>query len=757
VDDNPDMVRRLARASPSVAAVLGLALAALFVGDAGLRDALGRAAGAAVLLGAWRTLRRDTAEHRADSASPRPWFARAALATAVGGALAASFDVASVWFPHLADLTAPVFSFSSLVGSMLAYQGVVRWNRYRVGVVAPEDWVNGTATVLAATAALLTLAPGSLESVASILRAAELGGGMLVVGTMAAVAHLAGLRRDPRFWACLATFTAILACQALGLARPDLAGLSSIAWAGAGAAAVLLERHAPLRARSQRHPASARATAFGSITVLLASVAVVGGEHTATLIRSQFGLNVIPSICASVAAAAAILRLAALVRDHSLLAVSRQEARTDELTGLGNRRALLERLDEGIGRVGVSLILVDLDAFKDVNDRHGHPAGDQLLRVVGDCLRAATPPDGLAARIGGDEFALVVGGGEPEATAVAASIQSCLASTRLPAAPTARVGASVGIAVGGIGPEDLMWRADVALYEGKRSGGRVVVYDDRLGAAAHDRRRLTDELRGALAGEHPGLDQFVVWFQPQLDALRDTPTAVEALVRWEHPERGLLGPGAFLDAVAAEDLMPVLTEHVLRTACRVASGWIQDGAISRVAVNVAPCVLSEPDLVNLVADALRSAGLTPANLVLEVTESAVIADDSPALDNAAALAERGVALSIDDYGTGYSSLTRLHHLPVDEIKLDRDFTRDLQTDARAQIIVTATIDLAHRLGQRVIAEGVEDLTTLRFLAEVGCDEIQGWVHAPAMTADEMTAWLGARRQARERVPAPHRP
>lgn len=430
----------------------------------------------------------------------------------------------------------------------------------------------------------------------------------------------------------------------------------------------------------------------------------------------------------------------------------RREARTDELTGVGNRRALLDDLAHAASRGQErSLLLTDLDDFKGVNDRYGHLAGDEVLRAVSATVQRLAPTGARVTRMGGDEFAVVLDADLDTARAFAERLVGALASGR--GFPQGRgIGASVGVVHGPADPERLLHDADVAMYEAKRSGSCVVCYDERLGAESRERQVLADELQAALGGAALGRDQFVVWYQPQVSNTTGRVAGLEALVRWRNPRRGLVPPVDFLEALEQQHLMGRLTEHVLTCAVRDATNELCRARGLRMSVNLAPSVLEDASVVTLIDRVLSSSGLEPQDLVLEVTESALVTYDSLARTHAQQIVARGVGLSIDDYGTGYSSLSQLHHVPACELKLDRDFTRDLLTDERARVIVHTTIDLAHRLEMRVVAEGVEDLETLGLLTELGCDETQGWVHARAMPCDELRTWLTEREAAAAGVP-----
>jgi EAL domain-containing protein (putative c-di-GMP-specific phosphodiesterase class I) len=274
------------------------------------------------------------------------------------------------------------------------------------------------------------------------------------------------------------------------------------------------------------------------------------------------------------------------------------------------------------------------------------------------------------------------------------------------------------------------------MYAAKRSGTGLAVYDPSRHADSSGHLALVEELRTALS-----TGQLVLHHQPQVDVSTGRTVGVEALVRWAHPVRGLLAPAQFLPHAEVHGLMGAVTEEVLRQAVAQAADWRHRGLDLRISVNLSASNLLDTDLPRRVADLLRGAGVPPEQLVLEVTENVLIGDPERSLAVVGRLADLGVTVSIDDFGTGYSSLSYLRDLPVGELKLDRSFTVDLLTDPRTEAIVASTIALAHRLGLRVVAEGVEHAATLAHLAELGCDESQGYLHSAPVPAEGLEDWL----------------
>ncbi len=285
-------------------------------------------------------------------------------------------------------------------------------------------------------------------------------------------------------------------------------------------------------------------------------------------------------------------------------------------------------------------------------------------------------------------------------------------------------------------PTQLLRQADAAMYDAKRSGSGVAVYDSTRHADSSGHLALVEELRTALA-----TGQLVLHHQPQVDVRTGRTLGVEALVRWEHPVRGLLGPVDFLPLAEVHGLMGPLTQEVLSQAVAQAAHWRSLGQPLRISVNLSASNLLDTGLPGRVAALLDRHGVPPEVLVLEVTESVLLSDPDRSLAVVRGLADLGVTVSIDDFGTGWCSLSYLRVLPLGELKLDRSFTADLLTDARTASIVASTIELAHRLGLRVVAEGVEQEATLARLRALGCDESQGYLHARPLPADELCRWL----------------
>ncbi|MCL3862264.1 bifunctional diguanylate cyclase/phosphodiesterase [Actinotalea sp. K2] len=715
-----------------------------------------------VLLGAWRTLRgrvRTSSVSRVGERDLwRSWSRAFALMT-FGAVAQLVLDVLLVLAPtaRLPDeLPGTVSGAAALAATFAVYPGLVRWNRFTGTTAAPGDRLNGISAVLAAVAVgnlLLWWTGHAMTSMpwwqvqGSLLR---LGAAVVLVGTVLTVASLSGLWRDRRLWGVVAAIGVIAAGEsvdlAAGVARAGVTW-SLVAWVLAGAALVWCTLLSP--AATTPNEASAQSTTLGSTGILMASVTVlvlIGGRAVRPSVASALTEDTAnaATVFGLLAVLGVVARTGLLVRELSQLSRSRLEARTDDLTGTANRRELMRHLTRAARESGqVCLLVVDLDRFKEVNDRYGHGVGDLLLRSAAARLGARVPADALFARLGGDEFAVLLPGDEERGGVLAEQLVAEAARPvdvggfRL-AAPV-----SVGVAVahGELADGELLRRADVAMFAAKSTGAGVSRYDEEVDLQVRQRAVRVEELRGALGPDAGAHGQFVVHYQPQVCMGTGSITGFEALVRWEHPVHGLLAPGAFLHLVEQHGLMPSLTTHVMWQATRQAARWQQPGRRIRVAVNVSTSFLIDDALTTLLDEVLASTGLDPSLLVVEVTETTLMVDAPGGLRAAQDIAARGVGLSIDDYGTGYSSLTYLQTLPAVELKLDQSFTSRVLEDPRTAAIVTATVELAHRLGLRLVAEGVEDEQTLVALRESGCDESQGYVHSRPLPADELEDWL----------------
>jgi diguanylate cyclase (GGDEF)-like protein len=437
----------------------------------------------------------------------------------------------------------------------------------------------------------------------------------------------------------------------------------------------------------------------------------------------------------------------------------RRLAYYDPLTGLPNRLLFSEQLSRAIahaGRVGqqLAVIFIDLDNFKRVNDTLGHRAGDELLRNASLRLsgvlrgydtmsRHADNSGHTIARLGGDEFTVLLNGlHRPEdAALVAQRLVAALAQPVVVQGTEVFVGGSLGVAMypnDGTDVDTLLMHADTAMYRAKASGrGGFQLYDPSMNARALDRLHLETQLRRALERR-----EFVLHYQPRVDVLSGRIVGAEALIRWQHAERGLVPPNDFIPMVEDSGLVIPIGEWAIEEVCRQLAAWRAAGTPPvPVAVNLASTHLREPALPGLVRDALARHDVPAQLLGIEVTESILLADPEVSIEIASQLCSMGVQLSIDDFGTGYSSLSYLKRLPIAALKIDRSFVRDLDTDPDDEAIVSAIIALAHSLKLRVVAEGVETRSQLAFLQSRQCDEYQGFLNSRAVVPDEFEVLL----------------
>ena len=439
--------------------------------------------------------------------------------------------------------------------------------------------------------------------------------------------------------------------------------------------------------------------------------------------------------------AAAGSRMWVAMREARGAADAHQMAVTDDLTRLPNRRAVLRRLDSELrAQTPLALMLLDLDGFKEINDTLGHSAGDAVLEQVATRMRAALPPEVLLARLGGDEFALVLPLDDPtDLLEKAQLVRDVLARPLRVDELELAIGASVGITVrapADTTSTDLLRRADVAMYQAKITKEGALLYDSSRDDFSRQRLRQAEDLRRGIAS-----GELAVWYQPQVDAVTGAVAGVEALVRWSHPRDGLVLPALFLPQARRSGMMLALSEAVIELALADAERWAGNGVFMRVAVNIAPAELLGGLLLPRLFEAVDRAGLPSDALVVEVTEDSFLTDPERARSVLQQIRARNIQISIDDYGTGFSSLSYLRDLPVQEIKLDRSFVSSMRSDPRSKMIVESTRHLAEGLGLRLVAEGVEDSATMADLADLGVALQQGFHIARPMPAAQVEAWV----------------
>ncbi|MFN2526087.1 MAG: putative bifunctional diguanylate cyclase/phosphodiesterase [Actinomycetota bacterium] len=442
--------------------------------------------------------------------------------------------------------------------------------------------------------------------------------------------------------------------------------------------------------------------------------------------------------------------------------LNKHQALHDYLTNLPNRTLFQDRLRQAILQSqrdgqGATVMIIDLDRFKEINDTLGHHHGDMLLRQVGPRLHDVLRVSDTVARLGGDEFAVLLPniGSAEAARRVAKKIQSALERPFRINAMSLDVEASIGITLypeHGEDVEGLIRRADVAMYVAKDERTKIQVYSPEHDPHSPGRLALVGELRRAMRNY-----ELDLYYQPQVDLATDRITGVEALLRWDHPEHGLMTPGQFIPLAEQTGLIRSLSLHVLDLALKQCRHWRDDGLGVSVSVNLPAWNFVDLKLPGEVAALLRKWNLEPADLILEITESTIMSDRQGGGEVLTKLSEMGVGLSIDDFGTGYSSLAYLKHLPIKEIKIDKSFVLNMVEDENDAKIVRSTIDLGRNLGLRVVAEGVENKETLDLLTELGCQIAQGFYLGEPLPATHLPELIRTRTSPQQALPVDKTP
>jgi diguanylate cyclase len=429
----------------------------------------------------------------------------------------------------------------------------------------------------------------------------------------------------------------------------------------------------------------------------------------------------------------------------------RHIATHDALTGLPNRVLLDDRLDQAImhaerNQQQFAVLVLDLDRFKFINDSLGHHAGDELLNRVATRLRGVVREVDTVARVGGDEFVLVLGpdADRPDAVTVAHNVIAALKSPVTITGVPLHISTSVGIAFypqDGTAPDKLLAHADAAMYCAKQRGRNILqCYEPGMDTSTRERVQLESDLHVALARQ-----QFELLYQPKVETATDSFHSAEALIRWHHPELGVIMPEDFIPLAEESGLICAIGEWVLRQVCLQCKAWQREGLPRmRVAVNVSATQFRQGNLLGTIRQAIDESGLDPRCLEIELTESAVMTNPEESAQILGELSAMGVLVSVDDFGTGYSSMSYLRRFPIDNLKIDRGFVKDLITRADDASIVQAIISLAHSLRLKVVAEGVETPEQLRSLRSMGCDQYQGFHFSPPLSVSDFVALLRRR-------------
>ena len=667
-----------------------------------------------------------------------------------------SWTVGSTYYVSLQTTAGPVpFPSFADVGSSLFYTLilaalVVAVHRQARGVTSSVWWDAAVGSLGAAAVLAVVLRPvldpvlAGPSSLATVVLAAYPLFDLLLVAVVAGIAALRDVRMGSR-WALLVAGLLVFAAADVTYSLKMTSGTyvfgtaSDTVWAiGLALMALWVDGIA----QQDRSATQETRPATGDMALAVSSVATLAGVGV-LLANTWAPVSTLAVALAGVTLLAAAVRSQVAFRLLARMAdLRRLTAATDELTGLPNRRALYA---EGASRLAEpqrrrqALLIMDLDKFKEVNDSLGHHAGDQLLVQVGARLREHLRGADMLARLGGDEFAVLLDdAGHDEATEVAVKLRAAVEKPFALEDVALHSSVSIGMALfpdDGADLSTLLSKADIAMYKAKTSLQGHHVYCSADDADDITRLQTVQELRTALS-----TDQLVVHYQPKIDLDTGDVHAVEALVRWEHPTRGLLYPDAFLHLVEESGLMPTLTRVVLARALDQAAAWDAQGQPLTVAVNLSASSLVDHDLPRQVASMLAARGVPPHALQLEITEEFLMADRDRARSILTRLRNNGIQISVDDYGTGYSSLSYLRDLPVDELKLDQSFIFPMADDARAAALVASTIALAHSLGLRMVAEGVETEVAYAELAHLGCDQAQGYFMSRPVPAAELDHW-----------------
>jgi len=430
---------------------------------------------------------------------------------------------------------------------------------------------------------------------------------------------------------------------------------------------------------------------------------------------------------------------AALAANEAAQQSAHDSAFVDHVTGLANRRELMRVLpDNDLRGKGSTLLLLDLDFFKKVNDLYGHVVGDEVLKNVAKVIQSCAPEGSCCARLGGDEFAVLVPplGDRVVSKSVAAIIRSIAEPLPLGTA-TVHVSASVGISriEPGKTAEECLRRSDIAMYSAKRAGRNCSIwFDSNMEQELIARTKLEDEIRSAVeAGE------FIPFYQPQMDLGTGELTGFEVLARWNSPAKGLLEPAAFMDVAEASGMISELSLSVMTQALTEARDW--PGHL-KIAVNISPIQFRDPHLAERILKLLTETNFPPSRLEVEITESSFLEDRETALAIVESLKNMGVTISLDDFGTGYASLSQLQSLPFDRIKIDKSFVTSLLSDRQSDAIVSTILSLGRALHLPITAEGIEDVGTRNRLSQLGCSDGQGWLFGKAVSGDAIRATLG---------------
>jgi diguanylate cyclase (GGDEF)-like protein len=671
---------------------------------------------------------------------------RRGVAIALGAGLLAWVLGDLVWASSSAVLSLSATNGLSLLFFPLALVSLLLLARSDVGRPGPGSWLDGAIAGMGAAAicTAVTLGPFSEASGSSRTLMIASASALLLFALAMGVVALAPAHPGRTVSFAAGSALLFVACIVL-LHRTALVPHQTGALPAALQALGFFAMTAALWLRTPDRP---RPRLIGRLPRTLTLVTALGASTAILILGNLQAVSPLALGFAGATLFAGAARMAVSLREQKALNEARQhQAVTDELTGLGNRRMLLTELDAALSGAHVggtpagdlALLLIDLDHFKEINDSFGHQTGDALLRQIGPRIRQVVRRNDLVTRLGGDEFAVLLYGADAyKATTVARRITTLLEQPIDVSTASLHVGASIGVA---LAPEhartadDLLRCADIAMYRAKSERGSFDVYEAALDDEA-DRFTLIEDLRTTM--ERGGL---ALHYQPQIDLRTGEVITVEALLRWPHPTLGLIPPEHLLALAEESGLIQALASWVFTEAIGDCARWWHAGHRAAVAVNLLATDLLDSSLPHRVAAMLAEADLPNDALVLEITEGMVVADLTRSKRVIQSLAEAGILVSIDDFGTGFSSISHLNDLAVGELKLDRTFTSSLQVaptgEGRDENLVRSVIALGHALGLRVVAEGIERLEFISVLSALGCDGGQGYAIQAPCPADQI--------------------
>lgn len=649
-------------------------------------------------------------------------------------------DLDPVPFPSISD-------WLYLLLYPFAYVGILLLRKRRVPKIPVDLWLDGIMVALGAAALVWLVAPSvysgtDLSPDAVFMTAASPIADLLLLCMLIGILSVMGWRADLMWWLLLGGSSLLWITDTIWLLqiKNGTYAVGSLLDLGWPIALILIAMAAWQKQRKGATLSVDLRSALAPIVIALLSFGLL-------LFATRWAVSPVPVLLAAGAILVGAFRTAQVFRIASVQSEVKKLAQTDELTGLASRRHMDQRLAETLGELDASpeepcaLLLLDIDGFKEINDSFGHAAGDVVLQRIGALLVDQTRPDDTVARLGGDEFAILLAAGTNVTGAVRAAevIRKAVAVPLQVGDAEIDVAVSIGIAMcptDAVTRDELLRKADSAMYRAKLAGTGHAVYDPDADVSERSRLLLIHELRLAISR-----GEIVCDFQPKIRLSDGVIVGTEALVRWHHPTDGLLYPAGFLLAAERAGLMAQLNDRVLLIALAQAAQWREAGLPANVSVNMSMSAMTDPALPGRISDLLTRLQLPASNVCIEVAETALVGDLPRALEVLGALRSIGLTISIDDYGTGYSTLTQLRTLRATELKLDQSLVEGVALRPDVRSIVHATVELAHDLGILMVAEGVENAEDLAALQLLGCDLAQGYYICPPGPPSQISEWL----------------